>query len=143
MPVFAAFPLLALPVAAYNLIALLMMPGGLRSTLGQDRMNQALFTLPTASGGVWNVQLGDLLVFASLIILFIELLKSTTSRNVAIFNHLLSMLLFLVCLVQFLLLQAFATSAFFLITTMVLLDVLAGFIVTIVASRRDIDLGGV
>ena len=43
---------------------------------------------------------------------------------------------------QFLLLPAFATSAFFLLTTMVLLDVLAGFIVTIVASRRDIDMGG-
>jgi len=37
---------------------------------------------------------------------------------------------------------AFATSAFFLLTAMVLLDVLAGFIVTIVASRRDIEFGG-
>ena len=142
MPIFAALPLLALPVAAYNLIALLLMPNGLHSTLGQDRMAQPLFTLPTASGGIWTVGLGDLLVFAALLILFIELLKSTTSRNVAIVNHLLSMLVFLVCLVEFLLLPAFATSAFFLITAMVLLDVLAGFIVTIVASRRDIDMGG-
>lgn len=140
MPVFAALPLLAIPVAAYNLIAAFMMTGGLRSMQAQDRMDQALLNVPTASGGIWVVQLGDLLVFASLVILFIELLKSTTSRNVAIVNHLLSMLLFLVCLIEFLLLQGFATSVFFLITTMVLLDVLAGFIVTIVASRRDIDL---
>jgi hypothetical protein len=35
-----------------------------------------------------------------------------------------------------------ATSTFFLLTLMVLLDVLAGFIVTIVSARRDVDLGG-
>ena len=52
------------------------------------------------------------------------------------------MILFIICLVEFLLFRAFATSAFFLLTTMVLLDVLAGFIVTIVASRRDIDIVG-
>jgi hypothetical protein len=59
---------------------------------------------------------------------------------VAIVNHALSMLLFIVCLVEFLLFSAFATSTFFLVTLMVLLDVLAGFIVTIVASRRDVEL---
>jgi O-antigen ligase len=84
--------------------------------------------------------MGDILVFAALVILFIELLKSTTSRRIAIINHSLSMVLFIVCLVEFLLFRAFATSAFFLITSMVLLDVLAGFIVTIVASRREIDM---
>ena len=67
-------------------------------------------------------------------------LKSTSSRRVAIINHSLSMILFIVCLIQFLLFGAFATSTFFLITLMVLLDVLAGFIVTIVASRRELDL---
>lgn len=139
MPLFAALPLLVLPVAAYN-VAATMMPGGLRSTLAQEHMAQALFGMPTASGGVWTVQLGDLLVFAALVILFIELLKSTTSRQVAIINHSLSMLLFIACLVEFLLFPAFATSTFFLVTVMVLLDVLAGFIVTIVASRRDIDV---
>ena len=118
-----------------------MMPNGLHSTLAQDRMIQPLFSMSTASGGVWSAQLGDLIIFASLAILFVELLKSTTSRNVAIVNHLLSVVLFIVCLLEFLLLQAFATSAFFLLTTMVLLDVLAGFIITIVASRRDIDMG--
>ncbi len=37
------------------------------------------------------------------------------------------MILFIVCLVEFLLFGACATSTFFLITLMVLLDVLAGF----------------
>jgi hypothetical protein len=75
-------------------------------------------------------------------VLFVELLKSTNSRGAAIINHALSMLLFIVCLMEFLLAPAFATSTFFLITLMVLLDVLAGFIVTIVTARRDMDLSG-
>ena len=52
------------------------------------------------------------------------------------------MLLFVALLVELLLLPAFATSTFFLITLMVLLDVLAGFIVTIVAARREVDVVG-
>ena len=135
---FAAFPLLALPVLLYNLV-LMTMRGGLKSTDAAVQFAQPLFTIHMTSGGAWPVTLGDLFLAAALIVLFIELLKSTNSRNVAIINHSLSMILFVVCLVEFLLLKGFSTSVFFLITLMVLLDVLAGFIVTIVASRRDID----
>jgi hypothetical protein len=139
---FAALPLLALPVLFYNLIALTTMPDGLRSAVAQDHMARQLLQVPMPYGATWPINLGDLIIFASLLILFIELLKSTTSRRIVIINHSLSMVLFIVCLVEFLLFRAFATSAFFLLTAMVLLDVLAGFIVTIVASRRDIDFSG-
>jgi hypothetical protein len=61
---------------------------------------------------------------------------------VAIINHALSMGLFVLCLLLFLLLPSFATSTFFLIMVMVLLDVMAGFIVTILTARRDLDIGG-
>ena len=60
----------------------------------------------------------------------------------AIVNHALSMILFVICLVAFLLMKGFATSTFFLILTMVMLDVLAGFIVTIISARKDLDFGG-
>jgi hypothetical protein len=135
---FAAFPLLALPVLAYNLLALTV-AGGFGGSGAPERMSAQLFSIRTASHTSWPVSLADLLLAGALVVLFIELLKSTTSRQVAIVNHSLSMILFIVCLVEFLLIPAFATSAFFLLTLMVLLDVLAGFIVTIVASRREID----
>jgi hypothetical protein len=138
---FAAFPLLALPVLLYNLLALTM-AGGFSSANAQARLAGELFTIRTASRAAWSISLGDLLLAAALVVLFVELLKSTTSRQVAIINHSLSMILFIVCLVEFLLFPAFATSAFFLLTLMVLLDVLAGFIVTIVAARREIDFHG-
>ena len=135
---FAAVPLLALPVLAYNFVALTL-AGGFGSQEATIRMTEPLFTIAMNSAAEWPVTLGDLLLLAGLIVLFIELLKSTTSRRTAIVNHALSMILFVVCLIEFLLLRGFATSTFFLILIMVLLDVLAGFIVTIVASRRDMD----
>ena len=138
---FAAIPLLLLPVLIYNLIALTL-DGGFAAQAAQIRMTDQLFTIHMPTGADWPVGLGDLLLAASLVVLFVELLKSTTSRRIAIINHSLSMILFIFCLIEFLLAPAFATSTFFLITVMVLLDVLAGFIVTIVAARRDIDFAG-
>ena len=135
-----AIPLLVVPVVIYNLVILL---GGSApdAVLGQASvLSEVLFRVPMTSGAVWSISVGDLILFLSLILLFVELLKSTSSQRVAIVNHALSMALFVVCLVEFLLLPGFAGSVFFLILTMVLLDVLAGFIVTIIASRRDFDL---
>ena len=135
-----AIPLLIVPVVIYNLVILL---GGNApdAALGQmSVLSEVLFRVPMTSGAVWSISIGDLILFLSLILLFVELLKSTSSQRVAIVNHALSMALFVICLVECLLLPGFAGSVFFLILTMVLLDVLAGFIVTIIASRRDFDL---
>ena len=137
---FAAFPLLALPVLVYNLIVLTI-AGGFGSDSAHYRLSEQLFTIHMTSRAEWVVSLGDLLLAGALVVLFVELLKSTTSRKIAIINHSLSLVLFILCLIEFLLAPAFATSTFFLITVMVLLDVLAGFIVTIVAARRDVDFG--
>jgi hypothetical protein len=137
---FAALPLLVLPVLVYNLVVLTF-AGGFAANAAQYRLADQLFTIRMTSKADWAVSLGDLLIAAALVVLFVELLKSTTSRRIAIVNHSLSMVLFIGCLVEFLLFPAFGTSVFFLLTMMVLLDVLAGFIVTIVSARRDVDFG--
>ena len=134
------FPLLSIPVVIYNVIAI---GGGAFSTNSQsivDNLAKKLFEIPMASGTYWVVSSGDLLILISLVMLFAELLKSTSTGREAIANHALSLVLFIVCLVEFLLFGAFASSVFFIITVMTLLDVLAGFIVTIVSSRRDIGI---
>lgn len=139
MRVFAATPLLILPALVYNLYVLTV-PGMFAAKDAGTRLAASLFSFKTNAGVVWPVSASDLLIAVSLVVLFIELIKSTTSRRVAIINHSLAMLLFVAVLVELLLAPAFATSTFFLITLMVLLDVLAGFIVTIVASRREVDV---
>ena len=100
----AAFPLLALIVLIYDLVALSI--GGMRTTTAQDQLSQPLFSVHMASGAVWTVGLGDMLLATALVLLFVELLKSTSSPRVAILNHSLSMMLFIVCLVEFLLFGA-------------------------------------
>jgi hypothetical protein len=135
---FAALPLLCLPVLFYNAYVFAFV--GPTPDSAQARMDQTLFTVDMASRAPWVVHTSDLLLLASLGILFLELLKSTRSGHVAIINHSLSMVLFITCLIEFLLQKRCATSTFFLIMAMVLLDVLAGFIVSISTARREVDL---
>ena len=143
-----ALPLLLIPVVLYNIVVLSsLIGGGSEATMaagGADAiLRDPMFSIPMASGTSWNVGPGDLILLLSLILLFFELLKSTSSQKVAIVNHALSMILFVAVLVEFLLIKGFATSTFFLIVVMVMLDVLAGFIVTIISARKDLDFGGV
>lgn len=135
-----AFPLLLIPVLVYNIYAWSTLTG-VAAVDADASLRSALIAVNMPSGGVWGIGVGDLLVFFSLTLLFFELLKSTSSRKVAIVNHALSMVIFVLCLIEFLLFRSFATSTFFLITVMVFLDVMAGFIVTIITARRDLDIG--
>ncbi len=135
-----ALPLLVIPVILYNIVVLTGIGGG-GVAAADEALRQSMFSIPMTSGASWNVGIGDLILFLALILLFFELLKSTSSQKVAIVNHALSMILFVICLVEFLLVRGFATSTFFLIVTMVMLDVLAGFIVTIISARKDLEFG--
>jgi hypothetical protein len=134
-----AIPLLFIPVVIYAIFIGFGVLGSGGIAAAEQALGDPLFSIPMVSGTAWNVGTGDLILFLSLILLFFELLKSTSSQKVAIVNHALSMILFIFCLVAFLLFKGFATSTFFLILTMVMLDVLAGFIVTIISARKDLD----
>lgn len=107
-----AIPLLIVPVVIYNLVILLG-GAGADPLLGPTAvLGEVLLRVPMTSGAVWSISVGDLILFLSLILLFVELLKSTSSQRVAIVNHALSMALFVICLVEFLLLPGFAGSVF-------------------------------
>lgn len=141
MRIFTVLPWLSVPVLLYNIVAW-------SGTVASDpyyvlaRMDQVLLSLPLASGATWIVTPGHLLITLGLVMLFFEVVKATATGIAAVWNHALSMVLFVVCLVEFLLFGAFATSVFFLLMLMTLLDTLAGFIVTTAAARRDFHVGG-
>jgi len=136
-----ALPLLVIPVVIYAVVILTGVVGTGEVAAAEQALRDPIFTIPMVSGSGWNIGSGDLVLFLALILLFFELLKSTSSQKVAIVNHALSMILFVACLVAFLLIKGFATSTFFLILTMIMLDVLAGFIVTIISARKDLEFG--
>lgn len=148
--IFSSFPLLLFPVLIYNLMAFVFGGGGTPvaledggSTLSTmiDNLNDPLFSLPMISDVSWSVSAGDALLLFAVAMLFLEIIKATSTGTSTIFNHALSMIIFIVCLVEFLLFQQFATSVFFILTMMTLLDVLAGVMVTIVSARRDFGVG--
>ncbi|MGB3455773.1 MAG: hypothetical protein WBG08_06270 [Litorimonas sp.] len=136
MGILSVFPLMTVPVALYNLYAL---SGQALSSVDEmrARLDTDFLSVPMSSGVTWSITPGHALIGLALICLFFELIKSTGTGRAAVMNHAFSLILFIVCLVQFLLMPAFATSVFFLIGTMALLDVLAGFMVTIASARRD------
>lgn len=147
--IFGIFPLLVIPVILYNLIALA--GGGAVDATGavsiaqapiNGLLNERFLGLPMISGVEWVLTKGDAIVLLAVTFLFLEILKSTSTGTATIINHGISLLLFIICLVQFLLMPNFATSTFFILMAMTLLDVLAGVIVTIVSARRDFGVGG-
>jgi hypothetical protein len=137
--VFQAFPLLIIPVSLYTLFAIFQNLSGSSAEANQHLL-QSLLNIPMPMGRQWAVSLGDMLITLGLFTLFFELIRATNNNRVAIINHSLSMIVFIVALVAFLLFPAFETSTFGLLVLMTLLDVLAGFIVTIVSSRRELNI---
>ena len=122
-----SLPLLALVVAAYTALALVA-PGWLESVL---------FSLPLLSGTTLLLRGNDLLLVISLVLLGIEISRATSSSSAAILNHVLSLVVFIVALIELIVMRPMANMTFFLIVLMTASDVIAGFTVTISSSRRD------
>ncbi len=131
------FPLLAAPIVIYNVLAL---SGGVLSRSFQDVLEvlaRVLVTVPMASGTPWLVTSGDVILLVALLMLFAEFLKAARHGREAMLNHTLSLALFIICLVEFLLIPTFATTLFFVITVMALLDVIAGFMITVMSIQNE------
>jgi hypothetical protein len=125
------FPLLLVTFAIYNIIAFLMPGVSWTGTLTSVHM---------MSGGDWTMSLGDMLIVLAIILLFGEMMKSTRIGVRSVVDHGLSLLLFLVMMVEFLLVAQAATSTYFLLLVIGLVDVLGGFAVTLRTSQRDLTV---
>ena len=145
MSLFEIFPFLLIPELIYNLLVLFSAapsPGMIEPTLFATLHGEA-FSLSMLSGSSLSLSWGDMLLLLSIVFLLVEIVKAPRTGSPSIINHMLSMGVFIFCLVEFLMLRSFASSTFFLMTMMVLLDAMAGMAVTIISARRDFDVGGV
>lgn len=133
--ILTAFPALAVPLALYALVAL----GASGAEGGVDAVMDGVVFSFGMPAGVWALSWGEVLVLFGLVALFIDLIKATGTGGSVVVNHGLSLGVFVLCLVLFLLAPPFVTSPFFLLMFMTLLDVIAGFIVTIISARRDVS----
>lgn len=130
----AHLPLMIVPFILYNLGLTGLFGGGEAPWGGQ------LMSIPMMSGGIFVLTLADLMVLIALLLSFFEVLKSTRTSNASVVDHLLSTFVFVAFLVEFLLVRGAATSLFFTLMVIALVDVLAGFTVSLRASSRDVNL---
>ena len=125
----ASIPLFAFIVIAYNILIF-----SFPAILGNS-----IFLIHLPSGADWFFSVNDLILTVSLIFLYFEIFRSTHTDTDSILNHSLSLVVFVICLIEFIVFKPLANSTFFLIMLMTLIDVIAGFTVTISAARRDVD----
>ncbi len=132
-----AIPLIAVALILYNVIVLL---GGNASP--SEILATKLFEIPMLhQEAVWVFTWGDFLILLVFVLLFIELLKATYTSTASLLDHGLSMIVFVVCLIEFLLAKQAASSVFFFITMAALIDVVAGYTIGIRVARRDFQIG--
>jgi hypothetical protein len=128
-----SLPWLVIPIVLYNLIAFL--------SESADVFNGVLFSVNMISGATWSLTVGDVVILLTLTLLFVELIKATRTGGSSIVDHALSMILFMICIIEFLVVPRAATSEFFFILFVTMIDVIAGFSITIRAARRDFGFG--
>jgi hypothetical protein len=123
-----AFPFLIVVILVYNLIVF----------LSATQLNDPVLSVPMISKAVMTVTVGDLIILLGLVVLFIEVLKSARSTTATILDHMMSTAVFIVALVEFLIVREAGTAVFLILTTICLIDVVAGYTVSIRTARRDI-----
>ncbi len=111
------FPLLLIPIAIYNIIAFLM-PG--------VSFADTLVTTKLISGADWPVSLGDVLVALGVLMLLLEVIKGARPGAKYLTDHLLSLLVFGAAAAEFLMWSKFASSTYFLLTLLAMVDFLTG-----------------
>ncbi len=111
------FPLLLIPLAIYNIIVFLM-PG--------VSFAEPLVTVPLMSGAPWPVTLSDGLLALGILMLLLEVMKGARPGAKYLTDHLLSLIVFGGALAEFLLWPRFASSTYFLLALLALVDFLSG-----------------
>lgn len=125
-----SFPVLAIVIAIYLLTAA---GGGML-------LDGDAYSMTLASGAEMTLRGGDFFVIAGLGALFLEMLKAARPGRSAVLDHILSTIVFVVALICFLLVDFAGTSTFFILTLMALIDVVAGFSISLFAARRDFSV---
>src|SRR5829696_10204852 len=125
------FPLMLVPFAVYNFFIL---AGDL------NPWQQNFLSIEMMSGASFILSMGDALIVISLVLLFVEILKATRAGASTIVDHLLSTLVLIAFLVEFLLVAQASTPTFFILMVVTLIDVVAGYSVSIRNASRDLTI---
>lgn len=126
------FPLFLILLVAYLILAI-----AAPSESGQG-LAHTLLEVDLFSGAHFRLSSNGLLLSLGVLFLFLEMIKSTRTGASSVMDHLLSTLVFAAYLVTFIVMRQAGNETFLILLLMSAVDVLAGFTVTIAASRRDL-----
>lgn len=122
------FPLLLIPLAIYNIVVFLMQGVS---------FDAPLLALTLTSGKTWTATFSDGLLALGMLLLMVEVIKAAKPGAKYFTDHLLSLLVFAGAAAEFVLLPQFATSTFFLLTVLALVDFLASLAIR---ARRSVTV---
>ena len=131
-----AIPLLVFAFILYNIIVLAF--GGADTGAA---LSSPIFSVTLLSKGVWHFTWGDFILLVTLMLLFVEIVKSTFTSTSTLIDHALSMVVFMAVGAEFLMVPQAATSVFFLILGATLIEVVGGYTIGIRVARRDLSIG--
>ena len=132
--------ILSIPLFFYILVAanILMLSG----PVDQSMINVIFFEFDIPSGRRILITVSDAFLLASIFFLYIETFKATRTSVISIIDHALSLMVFVIFLIEFLVVPRLGNMTFLIMTTASLMDVVMGFTVTISTAKRDIAFGG-
>ena len=133
-----SIPTLLVPVLIYFIAVFLLRGEGIDATA---YLNTVLFDMELKSGEVFQFSIASLIMLITLLMLFIEVIKATSTNKLTLVDHGLSTVLFIFCLVCFILIREAGTALFFIITVATLIDVMAGAMISLRMARRDLAIG--
>lgn len=111
------FPLLLIPLAIYNIIVFLM---------PDVSFTDPLVKVMLVSGAEWTVTLSDILLTLAIFLLLAEVIKGARPGAKYLTDHLLSLIVFGAAAAEFVMWPKFATSTYFLMTALSLVDFISG-----------------
>jgi hypothetical protein len=111
------FPLLLIPLAIYNIIVFLM---------PDVSFTDPLVKVALVSGADWTVTLSDILLTLAIFLLLAEVIKGARPGAKYLTDHLLSLIVFGAAAAEFVMWPKFATSTYFLMTALSLVDFISG-----------------
>ena len=140
MKIFLQLPLFLFVLIAYNVVAFTAPQLIESAALADGSMSEPkrLLEMTLISGANWTLHFNDLILLIGVVILYFELFKSTRTQVSSIVEHVLSMFVFIVFLVEFIIVRGCGNSTFLTLTLLSMLDVVAGFTITISTARRDL-----
>jgi hypothetical protein len=125
-----SFPLLLIPFALYNMIVFLLnMP-----------FTDTVFSIPLAGNRRMPVNIGDLLLALSMLLLYVEVLKAARFHAKAGMDHVLAFILLAAITSELVLVPVAATSTLLLLAVLSFVDLITGLSLLSHSADRNIVL---